>query len=77
MREAFHGEFHVFGQAVTAPAVFLDDIGSDTHAGAAETGGEAHIVLAEMPEVVDGPEGDGKGTGNPCVGRILRGEVAL
>ena len=77
VREAFHGEFHVFGQAVTAPAVFLDDIGSDAHAGAAKTGGEAHIVLAEMPEVVDGPEGDGEGAGDPGVGRILRGEVAL
>ena len=77
MREAFHGKFHVFGEAVTAPAVFLDYIGSDAHAGAAETGRESHIVLAKMPEVVDGPEGDGEGTRDPGVGRILRREVAL
>ena len=77
VREALHGEFHVFCQAVAAPAVFLDDVGGNAHACAAKAGGQSHIVLAQMPEVVDRPEGNGKCAGYPCICRIFGRQVSL
>ena len=75
--QAFHGEFHVLRQAVAAPAVFLHDVRSDAHARTAEAGGEAQIVLAQVPQVVNSPEGDGKGTGYPGIRGVLGGQVSL
>ena len=75
--QAFHGEFHILRQAVAAPAVFLHDVRGDAHARAAEAGRKAQVVLAQMPQMVDGPEGNGKGTGYPCVRRVLGGQVSL
>ena len=77
VRQAFHGKFHIFCQAVAAPAVFLHDICRDAHACAAKAGGKAQVVLAQMPQMVDRPESNGKGTGYPGVRRVLRGKVAL
>lgn len=75
--EAFHGEFHVLRKAVAAPAVFLYNIRCNAHACTAEAGGQAQIVLAQVPQVVDCPEGNGKGAGYPGIGRILGGQIPL
>ena len=75
--QAFHGEFHVLRQAVAAPAVFLHDVRSDAHARTAEAGGEAQVVLAQVPQVVNSPEGDGKGAGYPGIRGVLGGQVSL
>ena len=75
--QTLHGKFHVFCEAVAAPAVFLHNIRRNAHARAAEAGGQAQVVLTQMPQVVDGPEGNGKGAGHPGVRGVLGGKVAL
>ena len=77
MGQAFHGKFHILSEAVAAPAVFLHNIRRNAHACAAEAGGQAQIILAQMPQMVDGPEGNGKGTGHPGIRGVLGGKIAL
>ena len=75
--EALHGKFHILGEAFAAPAVFLDHVRGDAHARAAESRGKADVVFAQMPQVIDRPESNGKGAGHPGVRRILGGQIAL
>ena len=77
MGQAFHGKFHILSEAVAAPAVFLHNICRNAHACAAEAGGQAQIILAQMPQMVDGPEGNGKGAGYPGVCGVLGRQIAL
>ena len=74
---ALHRELHVLRQAGRLPAVFLEDLGVEAHARAAEAGREADVRLREVRDVADDPERDGKRARYPRVVRVLGVHVAL